>query len=38
VVYCDAFPQARCGYVDGMEQAAIHEVDAFGEERPPITP
>lgn len=38
VAYCDAFPQARCGYVDELEQRSLHEVDAFGEVRPPITP
>ncbi|MFZ9737082.1 MAG: tRNA (N6-threonylcarbamoyladenosine(37)-N6)-methyltransferase TrmO [Prochlorotrichaceae cyanobacterium] len=34
VAYCDAFPQARCGYVDEMEAGSVHEVDAFGEHRP----
>ena len=38
VAYCDAFPQARCGYVDEMEKRSLHEIDAFGEIRPPITP
>ena len=36
VAYCDAFPNARCGYVDSIEGEAIHEPDAFGEDRPPI--
>lgn len=38
VAYCDAFPQARCGYVDTMEQQRLHEEDVFGEQRPPWKP
>ncbi|MEA5573100.1 tRNA (N6-threonylcarbamoyladenosine(37)-N6)-methyltransferase TrmO [Calothrix sp. UHCC 0171] len=30
VSYCDAFPDARCGYVSEMEKAREHEVDVFG--------
>ncbi|WP_353259996.1 tRNA (N6-threonylcarbamoyladenosine(37)-N6)-methyltransferase TrmO [Prochlorothrix hollandica] len=37
VTYCDAFPQARCGYVDTMEDHQSHETDVFGEQRPPWT-
>lgn len=30
VTYCDSFPNARCGYVNDMENALEHEVDVFG--------
>ncbi|MEM9216071.1 MAG: tRNA (N6-threonylcarbamoyladenosine(37)-N6)-methyltransferase TrmO [Cyanobacteria bacterium P01_F01_bin.150] len=32
VTYCDAFPEAYCGYVSEMERAKVHEEDIFGEE------
>lgn len=38
VSYCDAFPEAHCGYVTEMEIAGEQEVDIFGEHRPPHTP
>jgi tRNA-Thr(GGU) m(6)t(6)A37 methyltransferase TsaA len=31
VTYCDAFPQARSGYVDEAEQAIATETDIFGQ-------
>jgi tRNA (adenine37-N6)-methyltransferase len=31
VTYCDAFPEARCGYVDTLETEGIHEEDIFGQ-------
>ena len=36
VAYCDAFPQAHCGYVTEMEQARDHEEDVFGNHRPAV--
>lgn len=30
VSYCDAFPDAKCGYVDEVENASQHEIDVFG--------
>lgn len=30
VPYCDAFPQARSGYVGAVEQTGTHEADVFG--------
>ncbi|NEQ30209.1 MAG: tRNA (N6-threonylcarbamoyladenosine(37)-N6)-methyltransferase TrmO [Leptolyngbya sp. SIO4C5] len=35
VAYCDAFPEAHCGYVSEMEQVQVHEVDVFGPEGHP---
>lgn len=37
VTYCDAFPQAHCGYVTELEQAQEREVDIFGCDRPGIS-
>jgi len=34
VPYCDAFPNAECGYVTEMEQKQESEADVFGEHRP----
>jgi tRNA-Thr(GGU) m(6)t(6)A37 methyltransferase TsaA len=31
VAYCDAFPEAKCGYVNEMEEE--HEIDVFGQHR-----
>jgi tRNA (adenine37-N6)-methyltransferase len=36
VAYCDSFPNAKCGYVNEMENSQEHEVDVFGNKRPPI--
>jgi tRNA-Thr(GGU) m(6)t(6)A37 methyltransferase TsaA len=30
VAYCDAFPQARCGYIHDLEIGSEHEPDVFG--------
>jgi tRNA-Thr(GGU) m(6)t(6)A37 methyltransferase TsaA len=30
VTYCDAFPNAKSGYVDDMEKQGLHEKDIFG--------
>ena len=38
ITYCDAFPDAHCGYVNAMEKNTAHEVDVFGQHRPPVTP
>lgn len=32
VTYCDAFPEARSGYVDDMEKQRLQEKDIFGAE------
>lgn len=32
VTYCDAFPDADCGYVSEMERENVHEADIFGQE------
>ena len=32
VTYCDSFPNAKCGYVNDMENALEHEVDVFGKD------
>jgi tRNA (adenine37-N6)-methyltransferase len=37
VPYCDAFPNARSGYVDDMEDDAVHEEDIFGKNGRPQT-
>ncbi len=34
VAYCDAFPDAKCGYVNEMEASQTHEEDIFGTHRP----
>ena len=34
VSYCDAFPDAKCGYVDEVENASEHEIDVFGKTNP----
>jgi tRNA (Thr-GGU) A37 N-methylase len=31
IPYCDAFPQARSGYVDEVEAAIAAETDIFGQ-------
>jgi tRNA-Thr(GGU) m(6)t(6)A37 methyltransferase TsaA len=36
VPYCDAFPQARCGYVDEMEAEGEQEIDIIGKDKPPL--
>ena len=33
VTYCDAFPEARSGYVDEMEKNALREKDIFGQQK-----
>ncbi|MGB6300334.1 MAG: tRNA (N6-threonylcarbamoyladenosine(37)-N6)-methyltransferase TrmO [Rivularia sp. (in: cyanobacteria)] len=33
VNYCDAFPDAKCGYVDEIENASEHETDVFGKNK-----
>ncbi|WP_008313077.1 tRNA (N6-threonylcarbamoyladenosine(37)-N6)-methyltransferase TrmO [Leptolyngbya sp. PCC 6406] len=38
VPYCDAFPQARSGYVGAVEQAGGHEPDVFGLQGHPLAP
>lgn len=37
VSYCDAFPEAHCGYVTEMEQQQDRELDIFGDPRSPHT-
>jgi tRNA (Thr-GGU) A37 N-methylase len=34
VSYCDAFPDAKCGYVDQIEETSQHEIDVFGKTNP----
>ncbi len=34
VSYCDAFPDAKCGYVDEVESASEYETDIFGKRKP----
>ncbi len=34
VSYCDAFPDAKCGYVDEIEETSQHEIDVFGKTNP----
>ena len=36
VPYCDAFPQARAGYVDQADQATAAEADIFGQAGHPL--
>lgn len=36
VTYCDAFPTAKCGYVDDLDAQGTQEVDIFGVHRPPV--
>ncbi len=38
VPYCDAFPQARSGYVGAVEQEGGHEIDVFGLQGHPLAP
>lgn len=38
VTYCDAFPEAHCGYVSEMEAAQIHEEDILGQESDRLRP
>ncbi|NJR69647.1 MAG: tRNA (N6-threonylcarbamoyladenosine(37)-N6)-methyltransferase TrmO [Synechococcales cyanobacterium CRU_2_2] len=38
VSYCDAFPEADCGYVSELERDRDHEEDVFGDRRPEIRP
>ena len=38
VPYCDAFPQARSGYVGAVEQIGDHEADVFGPDGHPLSP
>ncbi|MEC4819224.1 MAG: tRNA (N6-threonylcarbamoyladenosine(37)-N6)-methyltransferase TrmO [Scytonema sp. PMC 1069.18] len=34
VPYCDSFPNAKCGYVNDMENDREYEMDIFGNTRP----
>ena len=36
VTYCDAFPEAQCGYVSDMERDGDRETDIFGQQGHPL--